>query len=166
MNHTATVTLWGTTVGYFHLDEGKKYVSFEYDKDFVRMGIEISPLMMPLSNRIYEFPELVTPAFRGVPGLLADSLPDKFGNAVIDQWLAAEGRTPESFNVVERLCYTGKRGMGALEYVPALNAHGDNDDQISIARLVDFASAVLEEKENILLSAQSDVDFKDRKSVV
>lgn len=160
MNHTATVTLWGTTVGYFHLDEGKKYVSFEYDKDFVRMGIEISPLMMPLSNRIYEFPELVTPAFRGVPGLLADSLPDKFGNAVIDQWLAAEGRTPESFNVVERLCYTGKRGMGALEYVPALNAHGDNDDQISIARLVDFASAVLEEKENILLSAQSDVDFK------
>lgn len=160
MNNTATVTLWGTTVGYFHLDEGKKYVSFEYDKDFVRMGIEISPLMMPLSNRVYEFPELVTPAFKGVPGLIADSLPDKFGNAVIDQWLALEGRTPESFNVVERLCYTGKRGMGALEYRPSINAFGNGDDKISIARLVEFASAVLEEKENFLLSAQSDVDYK------
>ena len=160
MNNTATVTLWGTTVGYFHLDEGKKYVSFEYDKDFVRMGIEISPIMMPLSNRVYEFPELVTPAFKGVPGLIADSLPDKFGNAVIDQWLALEGRTPESFNVVERLCYTGKRGMGALEYMPSINAFGNSDDKISIARLVEFASAVLEEKENFLLSAQSDVDYK------
>jgi len=160
MNHTATVTLWGTTVGFFHLEEGKMFVSFEYDRDFVRMGIELSPIMMPLSNRVYEFPELAVPAFKGVPGLLADSLPDKFGNAVIDQWLASEGRTPESFNVVERLCYTGKRGMGALEYIPALNAHGDNDDKISIARLVDFASAVLEEKEAIHLSVLSDIDFK------
>ena len=159
MNNTATATLWGTTVGYFHLEEGKKYVSFEYDKDFVRRGIEVSPLMMPLSNRVYEFPELVIPAFRGVPGLLADSLPDKFGNAVIDQWLASEGRTPESFNVVERLCYTGKRGMGALEYIPAMSPRGDNNDKISIARLVDFASAVLEERRNIHLSAQDDMNY-------
>jgi serine/threonine-protein kinase HipA len=124
------------------------------------MGVEISPLMMPLSNRVYEFPELITPAFKGVPGLIADSLPDKFGNAVINQWLASEGRTPESFNVVERLCYTGKRGMGALEYMPTINATGDNDNKINIARLVDFAAAVLAEKENMLLSSQNDVDFK------
>jgi serine/threonine-protein kinase HipA len=102
MNNTATVLLWGTTVGYFHLEEGAKYVSFEYDKDFIRRGIEVSPLMMPLSNRVYAFPELAASAFRGVPGLLADSLPDRFGNAVIDQWLILQGRTPESFNVVER----------------------------------------------------------------
>lgn len=159
MNNTATVTLWGTTVGYFHLEEGKKYVSFEYDKDFVHMGIEVSPLMMPLSNRVYEFPELVIPAFRGVPGLLADSLPDRFGNAVIDQWLASEGRTAESFNVIERLCYTGKRGMGALEYMPAMSPHGDNNDKISIARLVYFASAVLEERKNIQLSARDDMNY-------
>ncbi len=159
MNHTATVTLWGTTVGYFHLEEGKKYVSFEYDKDFVLMGIEISPIMMPLSNRVYEFPELAIPAFRGVPGLLADSLPDKFGNAVINQWLASEGRAPESFNVVERLCYTGKRGMGALEYIPALSLNEDVNDKINIERLVDFASAVLAERENIHLSAQDDMNY-------
>jgi serine/threonine-protein kinase HipA len=159
MNNTATATLWGTTVGYFHLEEGKKYVSFEYDKDFVRMGIEISPLMMPLSNRVYEFPELAVPAFKGVPGLLADSLPDRFGNAVIDQWLASKGRTPESFNVVERLCYTGKRGMGALEYKPAMSLHGGKNDKIDIAGLVDFASSVLEDRENIHLSAKDDLKY-------
>lgn len=159
MTNTATVTLWGTTVGFFHLEEGAKNVSFEYDKDFVRMGIEISPLMMPLSNRVYEFPELAVPAFRGVPGLLSDSLPDRFGNAVIDQWLASEGRTPESFNVVERLCYTGKRGMGALEYKPAMSLHGDNNEKINIAGLVDFASAVLEEREKIHLSARDDMSY-------
>ena len=159
MNHTATVILWGTTVGYFHLEEGAKYVSFEYDKDFVRRGIEISPLMMPLSNRVYEFPELATPAFKGVPGLLADSLPDRFGNAVIDQWLASEGRTPESFSVVERLCYTGKRGMGALEYKPATRLPARETDRIDIARLVDFASSVLAARENIHLSAHDDMTY-------
>ncbi len=160
MNNTASVMLWGTTVGYFYLEEGRNYVSFEYDKDFVRRGIEISPLMMPLSNRVYEFPELATPAFKGVPGLLADSLPDKFGNAVIDQWLASKGRTPESFNVVERLCYTGKRGMGALEYRPAMNLHAGSTEQIDIAGLVDFASSVLENRENIHLSARDDMTYK------
>lgn len=157
--NTATVILWGTTVGYFHLEEGAKYVSFEYDKDFVRMGIEVSPLMMPLSNRVYEFPELVIPAFKGVPGLLADSLPDKFGNAVIDQWLASKGRTPESFNVVERLCYTGRRGMGALEYKPAMSLHGGKNDKIDIAELVDLASSVLADRENIHLSARDDMNY-------
>lgn len=160
MNNVATVMLWGTTVGYFHLPEGARYVSFEYDKDFVRMGVEISPLMMPISNRVYEFPDLVTPAFRGVPGLLADSLPDRFGNAVIDQWLASQGRTPESFNVVERLCYTGKRGMGALEYLPATRLNGDNNNIVDIAELVAFASSVLEARENIHLSARDDLTYK------
>lgn len=160
MNNVATVMLWGTTVGYFHLPEGARYVSFEYDKDFVRMGVEISPLMMPISNRVYEFPDLVTPAFRGVPGLLADSLPDRFGNAVIDQWLASQGRTPESFNVVERLCYTGKRGMGALEYLPATRLNGDNNNIVDIAGLVAFASSVLEARENIHLSARDDLTYK------
>ncbi len=159
MNDTATVMLWGTTVGYFHLEEGKRYVSFEYDKDFVRMGVEIAPLMMPLSNRIYEFPELAIPAFRGVPGLLADSLPDRFGNAVIDQWLASNGRTPESFQVVERLCYTGKRGMGALEYVPSTSPHSDSKELVSIAGMVEFASSVLADRESIHLSAKNDMTY-------
>ena len=160
MRHTATVSLWGTIVGYFHLDEEKKYVSFEYDKEFISMGVELSPIMMPLSNRVYEFPELANSAFRGVPGLLADSLPDKFGNAVIDQWLASSGRTPESFNVVERLCYTGKRGMGALEYAPALIDLMSKDEIINANQLADFASAVLEERKDIILSSNFESDYK------
>ena len=85
---------------------------------------------MPLSDRVYEFPALPRKTFHGLPGLLADSLPDRFGNALIDAWLATQGRTPESFNAVERLCYTGARGMGALEFAPAIGPkprHGDED---------------------------------------
>ena len=160
MINAATVMLWGTTVGYFYLEEGASFVSFEYDKDFLRMGIEVSPLMMPLSNRVYTFPELAASSFRGVPGLLADSLPDKFGNAVIDQWLAMQGRTPESFQVVERLCYTGKRGMGALEYLPATDLDGYGNDKIDVAGFVAFASSILENRENIRLSAQDDLTYK------
>ncbi len=160
MTLTATAKLWGTPIGVFHLDENMGYVSFEYDKDFLRSGIEVSPIMMPLSNRVYEFPDLAKSSFKGVPGLIADSLPDKFGNAVIDQWLASHGRLPSSFNVVERLCYTGKRGMGALEYEPDNNERREIDEQISMTRMSDFASAILEEKTDMLLSSESNVDYK------
>lgn len=160
MINAATVILWGTTIGYFYLEEGASFVSFEYDKDFVRMGIEVSPLMMPLSNRVYAFPELATTAFRGVPGLLADSLPDRFGNAVIDQWLASQGRTPESFQVVERLCYTGKRGMGALEYLPATDLDGSGNDKIDVAGFVAFASSILDNRENVSVSARDDITYQ------
>ncbi len=160
MTKTATVKLWGTPVGIFHLEDDKGYVSFEYAKDFLDSGIEVSPIMMPLSNRVYEFPNLAISAFRGVPGLMADSLPDKFGSAVIDQWLGSMGRLPNSFNVVERLCYTGKRGMGALEYEPGSNDLRDIDEEISITRMADFASAILEEKKDILIASKSDVDYK------
>lgn len=146
MTMTATAKLWGTPIGVFHLDENMGYMSFEYDKDFLSSGIEVSPIMMPLLNRVYEFPDLAKSSFKGVPGLIADSLPDKFGNAVIDQWLASRGRLPSSFNVVERLCYTGKRGMGALEYEPDNNERRDVDEQISMTRMSDFASAIIRRK--------------------
>lgn len=157
MSHTATVILWGTKIGYLHLESDKSYASFEYDRDFIRRGIELSPIMMPISSRVYEFPELSNSAFKGVPGLLADSLPDKFGNAVIEQWLAREGRT--SFNVVERLCYTGKRGMGALEYEPAEDLNGDKKEKINFDKLVEFTSAVLNERKEIHLS-DDDMSYK------
>jgi serine/threonine-protein kinase HipA len=93
--------------------------SCEYDPEFRQSGIEIAPLAMPLSDQIYTFPALPRGTFHGLPGLLADSLPDDFGNALINAWLAKEGREPGSFNPVERLCYTGDRGMGALEHALA-----------------------------------------------
>ena len=111
MNDTAEVILWGTRIGIIHQDISKAYASFEYDENFVNSGIELSPLRMPLSKNIYEFPTLVGEPFYGMPGLVADSLPDRFGNAVIEQWLTSLGKSLSDFTAIDRLCYTGKRGM-------------------------------------------------------
>ena len=143
MTTLATVRVWGTDIGYVSLAEGEQVASFEYDRDFLRSGIELSPIRMPLSPQVYSFPELALQSFRGLPGLLADSLPDKFGNAVIDTWLATQGRKPESFNAVERLCYIGTRGMGALEFKPATNPDRPSKADIHVGRLVELASEIL-----------------------
>ena len=149
MNDTAEVYLWGTRIGIVHQDETSGIISFEYDKDFVRSNIQVSPFKMPLSNNIYTFPELSNTSFKGLPGLLADSLPDKFGNAVIDKWLISQGRNPDSFTAIERLCYTGKRGMGALEYVPSNGPVSDGELSIDVNEMVKFASEILSGKENL-----------------
>jgi len=104
---------------------------------------------MPLSDRVYVFPELPQRTFHGLPGLLADSLPDRFGNALIDAWLATQGRTPESFTAVERLCYTGIRGMGALEFAPAIGPQPQRAKKIEIDALVKLASEVLAHRKNL-----------------
>jgi serine/threonine-protein kinase HipA len=92
---------------------------------------------------VVEFPALPRNTFHGLPGLLADSLPDKFGNALIDAWLATQGRTPESFNAVERLCYTGTRGMGALEFAPVMGPKSRKASKIEVDALVRLAGEVL-----------------------
>ncbi|SBT10824.1 Toxin HipA [Candidatus Propionivibrio aalborgensis] len=106
-------------------------------------GIQVAPIVMPPSRRVYRFPELSRPTFLGLPGLLADSLPDKFGNALIDAWLASQGRQPGSFNAVERLCYTGERGMGALEFAPAIGPRAKETTHIEVGKLVELASEIL-----------------------
>lgn len=140
---TSTVRLWGRDIGAVSWDEGRAIGNFEYEPAFRTSGIEIAPLTMPLSDRIYSFPALPRETYHGLPGLLADSLPDKFGNALIDVWLARQGRTPESFNPVERLCYTGVRGMGALEYSPARGPFQNQSANVDLAALVELASDIL-----------------------
>jgi serine/threonine-protein kinase HipA len=142
----AKVQLWGRTIGAISTVEGPDYAAFQYDPEFARSGIEVSPFTMPLSDRVSVFPELPRTAFHGLPGLLADSLPDRFGNALINAWLATQGRTPESFNAVERLCYTGNRGMGALEFAPALGPKPTTAARIEIDALVRLASEVLAQR--------------------
>ena len=137
------VQLWGRTIGAVALEEGRDVAAFQYDAEFARSGIELSPLTMPLSERVYEFPALPRNTFHGLPGLLADSLPDTFGNALIDAWLATQGRTAESFHAVERLCYTGTRGMGALEFAPGLGPKPGKATRIEIDALVRLAGEVL-----------------------
>jgi len=112
----AKVLLWDSEIGAVSWVEDRSVAVFQYDPSFIRSGIQLSPLMMPLRDLPYEFPALSKETFKGLPGLLADSLPDKFGNAVIDTWLASQGRTAANFNSVERLCYIGSRGMGGLEF--------------------------------------------------
>ena len=142
----AEVKLWGKRIGAAAWDEKKNIANFEYDPRFIKSGIEISPITMPLSNQIYSFPVLKTNAFHGLPGLLSDSLPDKFGNALIDAWIAKEGRFPESFNPVERLCYIGKRGMGALEFKPSQGPKSSALNNINIESLVELASEILSKR--------------------
>ena len=139
----AEVQLWGRTIGAVSLEEGREVAAFQYDPAFARSGIELSPLEMPLHQQVYEFPTLSRSTFHGLPGLLADSLPDKFGNSLIDAWLATQGRTPESFQAVERLCYTGARGMGALEFAPVQGPKSRTSSKIEIDALVRLASEVL-----------------------
>lgn len=152
MSTVAEVRLWGRTIGAVSLDEGEDVVAFEYAPSFAASGIEISPLTMPLSNRVHTFPDLSRNTFYGLPGLLADSLPDKFGRALIDAWLATQGRQPDSFNAVERLCYTGERGMGALEFVPAIGPKARPAGRIQIDKLVELASEVLVSRNDLRVS--------------
>lgn len=145
----ARVQMWGRTIGAVSMEEGRDFASFQYDPDFARSGIELSPLIMPLGNRIYEFPLLSRGTFHGLPGLLSDSLPDKFGNALIDAWLAMQGSTPESFGPIERLCYTGTRGMGALEFAPGLGPRSRQAKRIEIDAMVQLASDILTRRKDL-----------------
>lgn len=147
MTTVAEVYLWKSRVGIVALEDGSDVALFEYDPDFAQSGIQVSPITMPLGRRVFSFPGLNRESFHGLPGMLADSLPDAFGNAVIDRWLAGQGRTPASLNAVERLCYTGSRGMGALEYVPALGPQASEQDVVDVDALADLAERILRERE-------------------
>jgi len=152
MAAVAEVRLWGRTIGAVSLQERDRIAAFEYDPAFLASGIELSPIAMPLSRRVYQFGLLPQLTFHGLPGLLADSLPDKFGNALIDAWLATQGRRPEDFNAVERLCYTGVRGMGALEFAPATGPPLRRSAKVQLDELVRLASEVLTHRASLQAS--------------
>jgi serine/threonine-protein kinase HipA len=141
---TIAVRLWGTTIGAATLDAPGRIASFEYDPGFIASGIEVSPLVMPLAaGRVYRFPALALESFHGLPGLLADSLPDRFGQALIAAWLAQQGRDPESFDSLERLSYVGTRGMGALEFAPIRGPRARAAERVHLGALTQLASEVL-----------------------
>ncbi len=158
MNNIAEVYMWGTRIGTLQLRGNLPFAEFEYDKDFLENArgtdIQLSPLQMPLSDRVYAFPDLAA-SFHGVPGMIADSLPDKFGNAVIDQWLASQGKTEADFHVIDRLCYTGSRGMGALEYRPAISDSATVTEKVNVNEMVKFASDVLNQRKLVDMDMKS-----------
>jgi len=154
MIKVAKVKLWDNVVGAIAWNENTETATFEYDKSFLKSGLDIAPLTMPLekafeSKNLFSFPKLNKETYKGLPGLLADSLPDAFGNKIIDSWLAQQGRDPNSFNSIERLCYTGKRGMGALEYEPILSPSDSVSNKIEIDELVKLAGEILSDRKTL-----------------
>ena len=143
MNNDAKVFLWGSMIGAVTWLEDKEAGVFQYSPDFLGSDIQLAPLMMPLDASPYEFPALARNTFKGLPGLLADSLPDKYGNAIIDEWLASKGQTAASFHPVERLCYVGTRGMGALEFEPATLGPPASKGAVDVESLVDLVNRIL-----------------------
>lgn len=144
----ATVKIWGRRIGAVSWDDARALGVFQFDPKFVGAGIEVAPLTMPVRDAPYEFPALRRETFMGLPGMLADALPDKFGNRLIDAWLAETGRRAESFSPVDRLCYIGRRGIGALEFEPTIRSERGSKT-LELTQLVDLANRVLHERENL-----------------
>jgi serine/threonine-protein kinase HipA len=152
-----TVRLRGEDIGAAAWNEAQGFASFEYTGAFVRRGLQLAPLTMPVeAGRTYSFPALNRETFLGLPGLLADALPDRFGNALIDIWLAEQGRSKADFNPVERLCYMGARGMGALEFKPAHGPRARTAVPIEIDELTRIAAQVLKQREALITNLDAE----------
>ena len=146
MVNLANVKIWNNLVGYLLWHEEAESATFEYAPEFKRLGLDLSPIEMPISQqRVFAFSNISRETFLGLPGLFADSLPDAYGKALLDRWLASNGR--HFANPVERLCYQGKRSMGALEFEPAQNDYLETGSNIEIDSLVATAREVLNQKE-------------------
>ncbi len=150
MVKSAFVKIWGMRVGAVLWDDSKGYASFEYDQQFIQNRLELSPILMPTDvgrHRVFRFPEFKdNSTFKGLPGLLADVLPDKYGNYLLNAWLLRQGRSLETVNPVELLCFIGERSMGALEFEPGQAAFFDEHEELEVASLVDAASALLRDR--------------------
>jgi serine/threonine-protein kinase HipA len=153
----AEVTLWGATIGALSWNPERQLASFQYSPAFLSSGIELAPLTMPLSDRTYSFPELNRDSFLGLPGMLADALPDKFGHKLINAWLIREGKSIADFSPVERLLYIGSRGMGALEFKPARYSRKRNSEPLDLAELVKLANEVLANRSAMAVRRQPEM---------
>ena len=162
---TAVVKLWEHDVGAVSWVGQSGYAVFEFEPAFLRTGLDISPIHMPVAqaragDALYAFPGLSRETFLGLPGALADSLPDKFGNRIIESWLVRNGRDPGSFSPVERLCYTGRRAMGALEFAPPVNRQFDRPVPVEIAQLVELAQSVVSQR----MALDVDISSSDKEN--
>lgn len=143
----AKVKLYGHDLGTLRWNSALEVAQFEYSESFISRGIQPAPIMMPVrEGRVYSFGEIGKETYKGLPGMIADSLPDTYGRALFDRWLALTGRV--SGNPVETLCFLGKRCMGALEFEPAMDLPYVSDTRIKIESLVNVASEALAEKKD------------------
>lgn len=164
---TAFIHLWNKRVGAIAWDANNRFASFEYDPAFLQHNWDIAPIMMPIdgaSRKVFSFPPLRgTTTFKGLPGLLADVLPDKYGNSLINAWLAKNGRPADSMNPVELLCFIGKRGMGALEFEPVLPKSNTGATKIELENLIQVAQKILSGRQDFVthLSGEEEKALSD-----
>ncbi len=157
--NTAFVNLWSQRVGAVLWDQNKQFAYFEYEKKFAEQGLDIAPIKMSIRQKdvIFNFPELArNNTYKGLPGLLADILPDKYGNTLINTWLARNGREPDSMNPVEMLCFVGNRGMGALEFEPVQPKNTDTSTKLEISGLIDIAKDILNNRKEFNVNLKGD----------
>jgi serine/threonine-protein kinase HipA len=160
--NAARVKIWGEYVGAVLWDAEREIGIFEFEPEFIKKDWDLSPFQMPLKeikrgNTVFEFNRLNKDTFYGLPGLLADALPDKYGTQLLDAWLAAHGRMPGSMNPVERLCYLGKRGMGALEFEPSTRNEKDISVTVEIKSLVEMAQQILGQRKSFSTNIKADI---------
>jgi serine/threonine-protein kinase HipA len=159
----AFVNIWNHRAGAVYWDNTSNLATFEFEESFLSHGIDLSPVIMPMAElvngkRTFSFRSLSKETYKGLPGLLADSPPDRYGDNLINQWLAVQGKSDEDFSPVDRLCYIGKRGMGALEFEPAMRGTENKSVLIEINELADIAGKILNKKEQF--QTQYDSDYK------
>jgi serine/threonine-protein kinase HipA len=162
----AAVNLWGSRIAAVSIAEDARYATFQYDPAFVRSGVQVAPIRMPLREEPYSFPGLPEDAFSGLPGMLADALPDRWGTALVNAWLASEGREESTFDVVQRLCYVGTRGTGALEFQPAHEPAAPVGADLQVEALVRLASEVLAERAEFVAELAEDPDKEAMKQIL
>ena len=157
------VKLWGQNVGSLYWDKDANSAVFDYERKFIRSGLDISPVVMPInrySGEPYQFMENRNNCFKGLPGLFADSLPDAFGNQIINEWFASRGLSGEEITPLDRLCYVGQRAMGALEFEPSEEIEGFNESSIlHIQELTNLAKSVFADRERF----QAKLNQEDKK---
>jgi len=162
--NTALVKIWGELVGAVAWNQATGYATFEYDSRFKNLGWDLSPLQMPVTAARTQFsfpalrkkPDTDLDTFKGLPGLLADALPDRYGNELINMWLAQQGRPQNSMNPVETLCFIGTRGMGALEFEPSIMAETKRSFSVEINSLVEIAGRMLNKKQSFGTNLKDD----------
>jgi len=150
MQNLAEVRCWNHLVGALVYDPNTKISTFEYAPEWINRGVELAPIHLPLSKQKFQFPHLSTETYKGLPAVFADTLPDDFGNAVINAWLARNGRDVHSFSALERLLYTGNRGMGALDFMPAISGAETKNEQLELNSLVGMAQQIIDQRSNLI----------------
>ena len=162
----AAVMLWGSRIAAVSIGGQARYATFQYDPAFVRSGVQVSPRRMSLREEPYRFPGLPQDAFHGLPGMLADALPDRWGTALVNAWLASQGRDESSFDVVQRLCYVGTRGMGALEFEPAREPAPAEGADLRLDALVRLAGEVLAQRAKFIAELAEDPEEEAIKAIL